>query len=696
MSSLRRHLWQNIGGIFIAVMPLVIFALRPEVLNNRIGDVDTWFYFGHFTSLGDYRSVNNIFFNNYYQTRLPYLIAGFGVFQIFSESWAKAIFAYLVSATSTAALIYVLRAHLSSRVALLVATLLLSDVFFVRSIGWNYVDNGIVAYYALSIAALTAAAKSSSWKRHWVALAAFLFSCAVFVHLGSAVLVIPAIGYAVLVLELDKQTIRESVALVLAAIIGVVVCQIIFGTLNVVLWHNEFFFLRTQLAAGTTEFAYKPGWRSIAEVVMRYGTGPASQTGHWLALHIAVWIVSAAVLAAAIFRWFTLTRYQIYCCASVVILYGLLFLLDTAGLSVFLGRDGLYASFALILSYMTIAGLISNIGNVEAALVGGCFVASLLTRLGFLNGNENFASTPVWLIGIAIALALGLAFFVRSHPARAVSLCLAAALTLLINWKFVSANLVYRGHQIIKQAAGSELPVFLANKADPLYPTLITSIIATFTEKAWFSHIPNFQTQAELSWSGQPWSGQHFAVIVSSEITSLQAAQSLLAPEVDEIVPVGFSHLQNEGGELWVSEFRISKWIGVPLQLKEGQRQPTSVAISAKQLPSLVGNVEGDARVAIGGQTPEGLLSFGPYASMMAGKYLAEIEYGPSEDAQTWDIIVGNRTIAKGVFDQTSAISARVTVPVELATDTNGFQVRSRFSGSGRLVVRSVIIRVVK
>src|SRR5262249_46261820 len=134
----------NPGLVVLALLPFAIFALRPDVLNNWIGDIDTWFYFGHFTSFPHYRSVD-IPFNNYYQTRLPYLIPGAVIFQLLTLGWAKVAFAYLVAAVAIGSLVFTLRAHVSWTAAVLAAILMTSDIFFVRTIGWNYVDNGIVA-----------------------------------------------------------------------------------------------------------------------------------------------------------------------------------------------------------------------------------------------------------------------------------------------------------------------------------------------------------------------------------------------------------------------------------------------------------------------------------------------------------------------------------------------------------------------
>jgi hypothetical protein len=667
----------NPGSVFAALLPLAIFLLRPEILNNRIGDVDTWFYFGHFTSLPDYRSFE-ITFNNYYQTRLPYLIPGAAIFRLFSLGVAKLVFAYVVAIIPIGCLAFTLRAHLPRPVALLVAILLISDIFFIRSIGWNYVDNGIVAYYALTIAALTAAGQSPTRKAAWVIAAAFFFTCMVFIHLGSAVLGLPALGYAALMLEPEKIGVRRSLLLCVAAAVGVAASQCLFGVLNVALWHTGFVFLKTQLLAGQVELSLKPQWRDTFAVL---------GDGYWLSVHLAVWITSAIALIAAALRLIRLTRFQLSCFVSVTVTYGTLYLLDANRLSVFLSRDGLYASFGMVLTYMTIGALIGSLGRRAAIAVGGCFLISLTMRLWLPNGGATAGmATPAWLLGVLMAIGLVAVLFARNNAIKAAALCLAALPTLLINTAFSSVEPIYQIHDAIRQAAGKQLPVILTDKNEPLYLNIVAPIVATFTEKAWWAHGPEFPKLPNEIWQNQR------VFVISGRLKSLDEMLSLLAPQVDRIVPISFTRNQSRYGELFVGGFEVDRKVSLPDAVASGpMRLP--IAIDAAKLPSLTGGVEGTARTAAAGQAAAGFLTYGPYAMLAPGKYEITIVYGPSEGSQQWDVVASGRLIAQGEFAPTMESGATVIVPTELASTGNGLEVHSSFSGSGRLTVRSIGIR---
>jgi hypothetical protein len=669
----------HLGIVVVALLPLAIFALRPDVLNNRVGDIDTWFYFGHFTSFPDYRSFD-VVFNNYYQTRLPYLIPGAAIFQLFTLSWAKLIFAYLFAAVAIGSLILTLRTHLARPAALLTAVLMISDVFFVRTIGWNYVDNGIVAYYALTIVTLTAAAQSPARTAAWVCVAAFCFTSMVFIHLGSAVLGLPALGYAALVLEVEKVGMKRLLQLCLAAALGVAASQCLFGILNMALWHSDFFFIKTQFLAGSVELAAKPEWRATSDVL---------RDGDWLSVHLAIWITSAVALVAAALRLIQLTRFQLYCFVSVTLTYGLLYLLDANRLSVFLSRDGLYASFGFILTYMTIGGLVANLGRSAAVAIGMCFVLSLVIRLLLPNGVMVPAvPLPAWLLGVTLSAGLVSAFFARNSAIKTIALCLSALPTFFVNTTFGSAAPIYQLNYAIRQAAGEQLPVILTDKNEPLYSNIVAPIIATFTEKAWWAHGPQFPTLPNEAWQNQK------IFVISSRLKSLSEMQHLLEPQVDRIEPISFSRNQSRFGELFVGGFEVDRGASLPDTIARG-RVTLPLTIAAAKLPSLTGSVDGTSRTATGGQAPGGFLIYGPYAMLVPGAYEIAIEYGPSEGTQIWDIVIGDgRLIARGVFAPTEESNARVIVPFDTLSAASGLQVRSLFSGTGRLTVRSIGIRV--
>jgi hypothetical protein len=168
--------------------------------------------------------------------------------------------------------------------------------------------------------------------------------------------------------------------------------------------------------------------------------------------------------------------------------------------------------------------------------------------------------------------------------------------------------------------------------------------------------------------------------------------QQLLAPQVDRIEPISFLRNQSRFGELFVGGFEVDRRVSLPGTIASG-RATLPLTIVAERLPSLTGVVDGTSRSAVGGQAPGGFLTYGPYAMLAPGKYEIAIEYGPSAGTQSWDIVTsGEHPIARGVFTPTEEVNASVIVPFDTQSIASGLQVRSLFSGTGHLTVRSISI----
>ena len=75
---MNRILLGRIDVIALAVVPLVYLVIDPSFGQNQIGDPDTWFYFGLAKSF--WHQLGPDFPNDYYETRLPYIIPAAVIF----------------------------------------------------------------------------------------------------------------------------------------------------------------------------------------------------------------------------------------------------------------------------------------------------------------------------------------------------------------------------------------------------------------------------------------------------------------------------------------------------------------------------------------------------------------------------------------------------------------------------------------
>ena len=198
---MRRILREHASSITIAAIPLLYLAINPSFGQNQATDIDTWFYFGLAKSF--WHHLGHDFHNDYYETRLPYIIPAALIFAIPNERIASLILSYLVYCTCAFSMFYVIGKHTSKTTALLATMLMASDFFFMRAVGWQYVDGGVLAYGSLTFAALTAAA-ASRHKYAFTALSGFFYASMVIVHIGSAPLGIALVGYAILIFNIRE------------------------------------------------------------------------------------------------------------------------------------------------------------------------------------------------------------------------------------------------------------------------------------------------------------------------------------------------------------------------------------------------------------------------------------------------------------------------------------------------------------
>jgi|GEM_PF-3883437 len=671
------------GFIFLALLPVAVWLTNPHVLGNVIGDVDTWFYFGSFMDVGRYSDLQFHGPGDYYATRLPFIIPGYIVFHLFSLEWAKAVFAYLAYSAIIWPLYYTLRAHMASRTAQLAVMLIAADLFVTRTVNWNYVDTGVMAYQALTFAALTAA-RTSQRQTMWAGIAGFLFTCSIFCHLGSALAIIPFAGYAWLCFEPNKQSPRGLLKLLGAAVAGVAICQILIGVLNVWINQGNFFFFLLLLKIGRGETHSLDAW--LTPIL-------ALRDNPWLALPFASWVACGLALAGAALRLVKLERFQLYALLTAFGTCSVLYLLDSGRLTYFLGRAGLYATLYLIFCYIGIAGLLMRgkaLSMLATLVIGATFLLTLLIRLHY-NGTTipglPTLSGGVWLAGLGVGLALAAGFFISNTRLKTAVFCIAAVPTLFIHWTFDDTRDAYRAFTELRQMSDNKLPIIWADINDPLYRSVILPLTASFTERGWWVRGDQFPKTPPSAYDGD------LVFVVSSTLRSLNEVQKLVSPHVDRVVPVSERILHLSRGDLWIGTLRIWNWIGFLGDMNQNELK--NAQTPAAQFFTLVARTEGGSRHSIEGK--EGKLTFGPYMTLAKGRYEVTIIYGPSSGDQNWDVTAQIRdratALIKGPLPPTTKHDARVTAKLDLPKGAYGVEIRTQYSGQGTLSVHRIGLR---
>ena len=576
--------WRKEKADVLALLsiPVLLFLINPVWLSNRFSDIDTWFYYGNFLHLFDYRFDTGDIGNDYYRTRLPYILPGAVIYRFFSDSVARFIFMELVYSAIILSFWYVIRTHTSRPIAFASASLLALDLYFLRSVGWQYVDNGVLAYQALTLAFITAAAKGNTPWRYY-ALAGFTAASMIFTHLGSGAVVFTFALYVYILtsraspnLPLVKR-IREPV---LFALLGVGICQIFYGILNLWFYHDRFFFLSRQLKEGASE---------ANSLLMAMPLSYLVQSAAWLTVPGAALIGSIIGLAVSVQRRKSMLDFDVFCLFNAAFLLSIVTLLEVLHRAFFLSRDGEYISFFLIPAYLAIAALLFQPGITGwriAALVVATFTASAWYRLAYdghpaaIADHMKFASKsdqpgftlemhiqlPVAWLAIIAGAALPLPLIFRRAGLTVVSLLIFCAVTIMTPWTFHRDDSINATASLIRTVAGDRLPRIFFSASDPERP-LFWSIVATFTERGWFRHgegYPDFSKNLwETNFSSDWWppgAGFHsgdLVVVLSSTVKDLEAAQTALSRYVQNARLVASFQIPRPDATLWAHCFEI-------------------------------------------------------------------------------------------------------------------------------------------
>jgi hypothetical protein len=655
----------QIDLIALAVIPIFYLAINPTFGQNQIGDPDTWFYFGLAKSFWHQRGPD--FLNDYYETRLPYIIPAAIIFTIPNEKAATFILSYLVYCCSAFSLFYVLCRHVPKPTALLATILMASDIFFMRAVGWQYVDGGVLAYGSLSFAAI-AAARATCYKRIFLFLSGFLYASMLIVHLGSAPFGLGLFGYAIFTFDLRRLTWKEIITLIFWVGLGVAICQFLYGLLNMYLYGTEFWFETQQIKAGRITQQNVAHWEELKLSLPLVD-------GWWLVLHVGVWFAAAAMLLAKLAKLAQPTPFQVYCIWAVLGTYSILFVPDYFGITAFLARSGLYVTTYLFLSYLFIGSVLPRTIRTSTTLIcGGLFLGSLGLRLqfGFEFAKEELQAVSAWEVGMVLGLLIAVVAFGRRNGLNDVVAPTAAALLLMATWGFADQGEVYAARDAVATAVGDTLPYFAYSEEDPAFLPFGVGLVGSFSPRAWWMSCRGFPDCTVRSVG-------HATMIVvtgNSDSADISRTAALAMPEIS-VQNAKLIYRSNDA----FSVYRVDI-------------ESLPILIPGAKLYSIVGNVEGSARAAAQG-TASGYLTYGPYANFDPGRYEITFKYQAEGDTGSWDVVAGNNvsTLAQGVIPDSNGMTNNIVIALDLPNGAVALQARTLYAGRGRLSVQSLGIK---
>jgi hypothetical protein len=183
------------GLLLILSLPWMILRFDRTWLfaysASSYGFIDPWVYFGYFLDLTQHlRTLKGAYFT----TRLSWILPGAAVYHVFPPLIAPYVLHLALFYAATVSLYLILKQTVSTRAAILGTLLMGCHAYFLRSMGWDYVDGVAITYMLVTLCALTYAAKSAH-ARPWLVAVGALVALTLYAQLFLIVFSPWALGY---------------------------------------------------------------------------------------------------------------------------------------------------------------------------------------------------------------------------------------------------------------------------------------------------------------------------------------------------------------------------------------------------------------------------------------------------------------------------------------------------------------------
>jgi len=663
--------------LLIGLLPFFLLGIHSYWLINK-NDIDVWFYYGYFRNFLDYwNTYSPGEARTYFGTRLPYIVPGHLVYSIFDGVIARYVFNLLVVYPLIIfSFWFVVKAHTARSTAFAVSVMFATDIFFIRAVGSDYVDTGVLLYQLLTLALLTRASRLDR-PRILLVLAGFTAACMTFTHLLSAIFLPLFLGYYCFFSQREQMN-HGFFSLAAFALghagVGALICVTVCGLILVYTVNGPFLFFLPQVRMLFLEST------SSYQLSVDY----LFSSGYWLTIHLATLTSALLALVWAGIGKPSSNRYVLFWLATGPMLYGLLAIFKLDGLWFLASRDGLYATFFLPITYFTLGVLLfrnKRLGIGPAGLVAATFFGSIAIRLfiGDGAGIHAWHSFPM----IAVALFIGsvslVGFILASSKPwiSPVSACIIGVATAAIPWRFDGNASVFGVHDVVANEAQGRLPKFFWSKSgDASSDADFASITASFTERAWWQSGWGFPDCTQvLGGSIEPGD----LIVILSRNGIITSALNEFAECVGDVEKAGAVTFRDRQGDYELQFLEVPRNARTPVFRR-----------NADILPSHTGGIRETYRFA-GGGSKEGFLTFGPYVDLSAGRYELVLTYSSNVEGNWWDIVSLQdgklASSAQGNLPDTNGRVSDVKVEIDLTKGAKRLEMRTYFSGKGDLEV---------
>lgn len=666
---------------FISLYPILIALANSTFLVNK-SDIDVWFYSGYFSYFDDFSKENSpSFASTYYGTRMPYILFGRPFFLLFGENLGHLLLAfssfYLISFTLYATV----RRLINKNAAFVGILFLLIDPFFLRMIGSDYVDRGVVVFFTLSIYFLSKIWESRS--SLYLMIAGFFLASTLYTHLVS-VLLLPfyfAFFYHLVVLHnLSKLALFRFFA---RMSVGIMLATIIYQFAYFLFSNKGSFFLLPQLLIRNQT---KPQDYSLSIAALKI-------LGFWniiptlAVLLCAMFLVQYLLIPAQRQGKQHLSQLLLVLSFPATLLVLLLISFPTA--KMLASRDGLYTSFFYPVIVIVVSIFVgSTMEKRTRALIWLSTFIGILNIVKFANLTEFqiwiHSNGPTAFQTLVITGSASILITTLTPRIPWLSLFIPAVLIIgFVNWNFNGDSTVYKNNSLISKISMPKLPYFFYDKSIP-GGVEFDSLVGSFTEKAWWKTGLKYPDCQQLV-GGEQVDSESLVILFIRDLSDKISYNNFTECIGSKAKPKVYN-LEDKFGKFEMHMFVSSK-----------NRENLSLVFTADSLPGIVGTLISGDRIARQDIDEKGVLSFGPYISLPKGRYRVTFEYKSETSINSWIVQSGYRglvsTLSTGNLEGTNRKWRKEEVFVEIPNSPEArYQFLTFYEGEGELSISKIEI----
>ena len=187
--------------LILLIIPLILLLIDNRWIfpNPFSGFADDWLYTGYFLN---FQSFHSVFGDLYFSSRLPWIIPGYLIYNLFPVSISVYLLHLIFYYCSIISIYLILRYTISEQAGFLSALLFSFYPFFMREIGANYVFGAIIAYQFLTLLMITKSKNSKN--RFFFLFFAGSFSVLMLFSNLFTIILLPTIGLYYIAMYYDN------------------------------------------------------------------------------------------------------------------------------------------------------------------------------------------------------------------------------------------------------------------------------------------------------------------------------------------------------------------------------------------------------------------------------------------------------------------------------------------------------------